>query len=502
MKKVNMRGRIAAAKLVLCFAALCLCCAIPARGQDSVAAVAPAAPPPAAFDAAGAVARQGEPAQPAATAAANGETLHLLVGRSLVISSPSAVKRVSIADPNIADAVVISPYQVLLNGRNPGGVSLVLWDDSDQSQTFEVFVDLDILGLSQKIREVFPNEPVRVEASKDLVMVSGHASSKAVENQILAIVSSVTPKVVNLMEAPTPPAQGQILLEVKFAEVDRTNLNQFGVNFFSPGTAATGPRSTVGSAGTQEFSPPNLNSLQSGNTSSSGAAGGAQSLATNFTFSSLLNVFLFRPDLDLGATIEDLQQRNLLQILAEPNLLTATGKEASFLAGGEFPYPVLQASSISNAVTIQFREYGVRLTFTPTILENGQIHLKVRPEVSALDYSNALTIQGFTIPALSTRRVESEMDLNDGQSFAIAGLVDNRVTRILSKVPGIADIPVLGKLFQSTSFQKSKTELVVLVTPKIVKPAATTETPAGPQFPVPFLPPATAGGSAQPTAKP
>ena len=498
MAKVNMRGQIAAAKVVLCFAALC--CAISARAQDSVAGITPAAPP----EATGAIARQGEQSAPAATAAANGETLHLLVGRSLVISSPSPVKRVSIADPNVADAVVISPYQVLLNGRNPGGVSLVLWDDSDQSQTFEVFVDLDILGLSQKIREVFPNEPVRVEASKDLVMVSGHTSSKAVENQILAIVSSVTPKVVNLMDAPAPPAQGQILLEVKFAEVDRTNLNQFGVNFFSPGTAATGPRSTVGSAGTQQYSPPNLNSLQSGNTTSTGTgtSGGAQNLATNFTFSNLLNVFLFRPDLDLGATIEDLQQRNLLQILAEPNLLTATGKEASFLAGGEFPYPVLQASSISNAVTIQFREYGVRLTFTPTILENGQIHLKVRPEVSALDYSNALTIQGFTIPALSTRRVESEMDLNDGQSFAIAGLVDNRVTRILSKVPGIADIPVLGKLFQSTSFQRSKTELVVLVTPKIVKPAETTETPAGPQFPVPFLAPAMPEGSTQPASKP
>ena len=494
MTKGHMRGtKSAIAIAALCFAVLC--CVISARGQDSVGAVTPAAP----LEAANAIAQQTSPGQPAA-AASSGERLHLLVGRSLVISSPSPVKRVSIADPNIADAVVISPYQVLLNGRNPGGVSLVMWDESDQSQTFEVFVDLDILGLSQKIREVFPNEPVRVEASKDLVMVSGRTSSKAVENQILAIVSSVTPKVVNLMEAPTAPALGQIILQVKFAEVDRSNLNQFGVNLFSPGTAANGPRSTVGSAGTQEFNAPNLNSLSSGSTST--GAGGAQSLATNFTFSNLLNIFLFRPDLDLGATIEDLQQKNILQILAEPNLLTATGKEASFLAGGEFPYPVVQASSISNAVTIQFREYGVRLTFTPTILENGQIHLKVRPEVSALDYSNAVTISGFTIPALSTRRVESEMDLNDGQSFAIAGLVDDRVTKILSKVPGIGDIPVLGKLFQSTSFNRSKTELLVLVTPRIVKPFSPSETPAGPQFPIPFLAPAAPEGSTQPTAKP
>jgi pilus assembly protein CpaC len=477
-------------------AAVCLAvlsCVSTFYGQES-----PAARVATPLDAGKIVPRPPEPDQQAAPD--NSERLHLLVGRSLVLSSPAPVKRVSIADPNVADAIVISPYQVLLNGKSPGGVSLVLWDESDQSQTFEIFVDLDILGLSQKIREVFPDEPIRVEASKDLVMVSGRASSKAVQNQILAIVSGVTPKVVNLMEAPAPPTQGEILLQVKFAEVDRSNLNQFGVNFFSPGTSATGPGSTIGSSGTGEFNPPSLSSLSSGNSAT--GTGSAKSLATNFTFSNLLNIFLFRPDLDLGATIEDLQTRNVLQILAEPNLLTATGKEASFLAGGEFPYPVLQASSVSNAVTIQFREYGVRLTFTPTIMENGQIHLKVRPEVSALDYSNALTISGFTIPALSTRRVESEMDLNDGQSFAIAGLVDDRVTRILSKVPGIGDVPILGKLFQSTSFNKSKTELLVLVTPRIVKSLAPDQNPAAPQFPIPFLPPATSEGNAQPAVKP
>jgi len=490
MREVKMVAAIAALFLVV------LCYATPDFAQGLAA-------PAASLDAAAGNAREAAQNAPGAAPVEN-ERLHLLVGRSLVISSPNPVKRVSIADPNIADAIVISPYQVLLNGKSPGGVSLVVWDESDQSQTFEIFVDLDILGLSQKIREVFPNEPVHVEASKDLVMVSGHASSKAVENQILAIVSSVTPKVVNLMDAPVPPTQGQILLEVKFAEVDRSNLTQFGLNLFAPGTAATGPRSTVGAAGTQEFNAPALSSLQSGaqSTGSNTGSSSAASLATNFTFSNLLNIFLFRPDINLGATIEALQQKNVLQILAEPNLLTATGKEASFLAGGEFPYPVVQSSGVTNAVTIQFREYGVRLTFTPTILENGQIHLKVRPEVSALDYSNSVTISGFTIPALSTRRVESEMDLNDGQSFAIAGLVDDRVTRILSKVPGIGDIPVLGKLFQSTSFNRSKTELLVLVTPKVVRPAAQEQAPAGPQFPIPFLVPSTPEGNAQPSNKP
>jgi pilus assembly protein CpaC len=476
----------------VCLAALS--CVAPSFGQET-ATLTPAAP----LDSVKIVASQPADAEPQAAPESN-ERLHLLVGRSLVISSPTRVKRVSIADPTIADAVVISPFQVLLNGKSPGGVSLVMWDESDQSQTFEIFVDLDILGLSQKIREVFPSEAVHVEASKDLVMVSGHASSKAAQNQILAIVSAVTPKVVNLMDAPAAPTQGQILLEVKFAEVDRSNLNQFGVNFFSPGNSPTGPGSTIGAAGTGQYTPPELKSLSSSTTTTGSSA--SANLATNFSFNNLLNIFLFRPDINLGATIEALQTKNVLQILAEPNLLTATGKEASFLAGGEFPYPVLQASSISNAVTIQFREYGIRLTFTPTIMENGQIHLKVRPEVSALDYSNALTISGFTIPALSTRRVESEMDLNDGQSFAIAGLVDDRVTKILSKVPGIGDVPILGKLFQSTSFNKSKTELLVLVTPRIVKPLSPDQNPGGPQFPIPFMAPAAPEGNTQPAAKP
>ena len=411
------------------------------------------------------------------------DRLHLLVGRSLVITSPTRVKRVSIADPNIVDAIVISPFQVLLNGKTAGGVSLVIWDESDQSQTFEIFVDLDILGLTQKIREVFPNEPVRVEASKDLVMISGHTTTKAVENQILAIVSGVTPKVVDLMQSPVPPSGGEISLQVRFAEVDRSALTEFGVNLFYGG------QKNNAATGTQQFAP-----IQLTNPTPSTAAYG---------ISDLLNMFYFRPDLNLGATIKDLQGKNILQILAEPNLLTETGKEASFLAGGEFPYPVVQGTGgAGNAITIQFREYGIRLTFTPTIMENGQIHLKVKPEVSALDYSNSLTISGFTIPAISTKRVESEMELSDGQSFAIAGLVDDRVTKLLSKVPGIGDLPVLGQLFRSSSYSKSKTELLILITPRIVKPLSPGEIPAGPIFPSAFMEPSKAEGSSKPAGKP
>jgi pilus assembly protein CpaC len=407
--------------------------------------------------------------QPQASEAA--QSLHLLVGRSLVITSPARIKRISIADPGIAEAIVVSPNQVLVNGKAPGGVSLLLWDEMDQSQAFEVSVDIDVLGLTQKIHEVFPSEPVQVETSKDVVMLSGRISSVAVADKILEVVKNTTPKVTSLMEVPAAPP-GEILLRVRFAEVNRTAISQLGLNIIRlPGAK------NVGTVSTQQFSPPQLVNPTNGVGSAIGV-------------SDLLNVFVFRPDINLAATIKALQERNLLQILAEPNLLTASGKEASFLAGGEFPFPILQSTGSGGGfagITIQFKEFGVRLNFTPTLTSDGLIHLRVNPEVSSLDFTNALTLQGFVIPALATNRVLSEMDLRDGQSFAIAGLLDNRTTQQLEKVPGIGDIPVLGKLFQSRTLNKSKNELLIVVTPQLVRPSDTA--PPLPEFPKSFLEP-------------
>ena len=402
------------------------------------------------------------------------QALHLLVGRSLIITSPARIKRVSLADPAIAEAIVVSPTQVLVNGKAPGGVSLIVWDENEQSQAFEVSVDIDVLSLTEKIHEVFPAEPVVVETSKDVVMLSGKISSAAVADKILEVVKGTTPKVTSLMEVPISPP-GEILLEVKFAEVDKTALQELGINILSlPGAK------NVGIISTQQFSPPQL-------VSGSGSGGVTSALGV----SNLLNIFLFRPDINLAATIEALQQNNVLQILAEPNLLTASGKDASFLAGGEFPFPILQGSSGGGfaGITIQFKEFGVRLNFTPTLTPSGLIHLHVKPEVSALDFTNALNIQGFLIPALSTRRVESEMDLRDGQSFAIAGLIDNRDTEELSKIPFIGDIPVLGKLFTSRSINKTRDELLVMVTPRIVQPIQPDQKKPELFFPKPFLGP-------------
>jgi pilus assembly protein CpaC len=419
-------------------------------------------------------------AQPAAAQESEGpQTLHLLVGRSLVISSPTRIKRISLADPNIAEAIVVSPTQVLVNGKTPGGVSLLLWDEADQSQAFEVSVDIDVLGLSQKIHEVFPTEDVHIETSKDVIMLSGKISSTAVADKILEVVKNSSPKVTSLMQVPLPPANGEILLEVKFAELDRSVLSQLGVNLFSTGATNTVGTTTTGQFGSfgqqqiHDFFP------------SPGVPFSSQQ-----TINDVLNLFLFRPDIHLGAVIKALEQKNVLQILAEPNLLTENDKEASFLAGGEFPFPIVQPGQGFTAVTITFKEFGVRLNFKPTLTADGKIHLHVRPEVSSLDFSNALTISGFVIPALSTRRVETDMTLEDGQSFAIAGLVDDRVTKTLQKVPGLGDLPIFGKLFQSRGINSSKNELLVLVTPRIVQPVSADKAPKGPAFPEPFLAPA------------
>jgi pilus assembly protein CpaC len=406
------------------------------------------------------------------------QTLHLLVGRSLVITSPARIKRVSLADPAVAEALVVSPTQVLVNGKTPGGVSLLIWDEMDQSQAFEVSVDIDVLGLTQKIHEVFPSEQVHIETSKDVVMLSGHISSAAVADKILEVVKNATPKVTSLMEVP-PALHGQILLQVKFADVNRSKLSQLGFNLLSlPGSK------NIGTLSTQQFSPPQ----------SSG-------LGSSFSLTDLMNIFIFRPDINFAATIKALQSENVLEILAEPNLMTMSGKEASFLAGGEFPFPVVQGTGTGGgaAITVQFKEFGIRLTFTPTMMPDGLIHLKVKPEVSSLDFSNGLVIQGFNIPALATNRVESEMDLRDGQSFAIAGLLDNRVTELLEKIPGIGSIPILGKLFQSRSITKSKNELLIVVTPRIVQ--AQDSAPGGPIMPKGFLEPTVAPQSQNPSPR-
>lgn len=392
--------------------------------------------------------------------------LRVMVGKSLLINTTEKLRRISITDPGIATAQVVTPTQILVHGRAPGEVSLLIWDELERYRSFDLRVDVDVSACTDEEHRVFPDEQISVTPSRGAIVLSGHVSTEDVAKRAGDLASAYSPKVVNVLTFGPVGAQ-EVLLQVKFAEVDRTALTQLGVNFISTGAA-----NTIGTVTTGQFG--GFSSQQIGTGSNN-----------TTTINDLLNLFVFRPDINLGAVIEALQTKNLLQILAEPNLIAVNGKKASFLAGGQFPFPIVQPGAGFTAVTISFKNFGVSLDFTPVIMPSGNIHLQVAPEVSTLDFSNALTISGFTVPALSTRKAETEFELQDGQSFVIAGLMDNRVTDIYNKIPGLGDIPILGNFFRSKSLQKSNSELMVLCTVHRVSP--TTESPTPPKNPQPFM---------------
>jgi pilus assembly protein CpaC len=420
-----------------------------------------------------------QPAQiPAATSSpetSGAAPLRVMVGKSLLINTTERLKRVSVTDPTVADALVVTPTEVLVNGVAPGETSLLIWDELERSRSFDLRVDVDITAAAEEMHRLFPNEQIQISPSRSAIVLSGHVTTEDVSKHAAALASAYSKNVVNVLTF-GPVGADEVLLEVRFAEVDRTALTQLGINMFTTGTGNTIGQITTGQFGTVTPSP-----IQT----TTGGTGTTPTTSTT-TISNFLNLFFFNPQVNLGAVIEALHQQSLLQILAEPNLVALNGKEASFLAGGEFPFPVVQPSATGlSTVTIQFREFGVRLKFTPVIQPNGRIHLHVAPEVSTLDFSNAVTVSGTTIPALSTRKADTEFELQDGQSFIIAGLMDNRVTDIVNKIPGLGDIPILGNFFKSKSLQKSNSELMVLCTARRISPSA--DVPKGPTMPVPLL---------------
>ena len=398
--------------------------------------------------------------------------LRVMVDKSLLINTTERLKRISVTDPSVAYATVITPTQILVHGRSPGEVSLLIWDELERSRSFDLRVDVDVSAASDEEHRVFPEEQITVSPSRSAIVLSGHVTTEDVAKRAGELAAAYSKNVVNVLTFGPVGAQ-EVLLEVKFAEVDRAALIQLGSNFFSTGAGNTIGTATTGQYG--GFGPQTVTQTQ----------GQSGPFTTSQTVSNVLNLFLFRPDIHFGAVIEALQNKNLLQILAEPNLIAVNGKKASFLAGGQFPFPIVQPGAGFTAVTISFKEFGVKLEFTPVIMPNGNIHLVVAPEVSTLDFADALTISGFTVPALSTRKAETEFELRDGQSFVIAGLIDNRVTDIWNKVPGLGDIPILGNFFKSKSAQKSNSELMVLCTVHRISPNA--ETPPGPKNPQPFI---------------
>jgi len=394
------------------------------------------------------------------------QALEVVASKSLLLDFPADIERIATSNPDVVDLVVVSSREVLLNAKSPGVATVVIWTSDGGRGLYPVRVRPDLEAARQLLRATFPAESIEVEAERDTVALRGQVSSKQVAEQAVAMLSGLFKTVVNHLEVAPEPVPKQVLLRVRFAEVNRTALERLGLNLIS-----TGALHTPGSITTGQFSPPVPERLR-------GAIGApVEGTTSEWTLSDALNVFAFRPDLNLSALIAALKEQRVLQILAEPNLVTIDGKEASFLVGGEFPIPTLQGGANAGAVTVQFREFGIRLSFEPRITPHGTIRMRVRPEVSTIDLANAVSFAGFVIPALSTRRMETEIELGQGQSFVIAGLIDDRARADLRRVPGLSQIPILGELFKSRERQQSKTELLVIVTPELVTPVDRSEAP-------------------------
>ena len=394
------------------------------------------------------------------------DSVNLLVGRSTLVDIEQPIARVSLTNPEIGDALVTGSNQLLLNGKTPGTTSMFVWDRGGSIHRYEIAVRRDLAGLSQQLAALFPSERIQAYSNGRHIVLSGSVSNKDVIDRLVDVAAGYVgskDEVVRLLQVLPGPRSNQVLLRVRFAEVSRSAMSELGMSVF---TSPLGINNTIGRITTGQVQGPEFTKLQAekaGNdmgdrvTSASGSS----------TFGDFLNVFLFSQRYDLGTLIRALQTRGLFQSLAEPNVVAESGKEASFLAGGEFAVPIAQGSGANVGVSVQFKEFGVRLTFTPTVI-GDLVHLKVAPEVSTLDFGNAVLLGGFRIPALTTRRTETEVELINGQTFAIAGLLNSSMNTTLRKIPGIGDIPILGRLFQSKAAQKERTELVVMITPEIL----------------------------------
>ena len=402
-------------------------------------------------------------------AASESKTLHVIVGHSIFIDTEARLRRVYVADPAVLNSVTLTPNEIIVTAMSPGISSLTLLDENGRAVSYVVSSDIDIDGLRSAMAQEMHGNSVTVEGAGGRITLSGVVASDAMIDSAGKLASLYSKDVANALTV-RPVHPKQVRLEVRILEVDRTKLQQYGINLFNPG----GNTSFLASTTTSQF--PSTSTLAASTGSNIG----------QLTTSNPLNFLLYSSKINLGATIQDLENKQVLQILAEPTITTLSGQKADFLSGGEFPFPIVQpgGAGTSPVVTISFRPYGVKVEFTPVVNDDGTIRLTVAPEVSALDYSNSVTISGFTVPALSTRRAATEVELRSRQSFAISGLLDQRVTDLFDKTPGIASVPILGALFRSKNTNHSTTELIVVVTPTVVDPLTDTSLPQEPELPI------------------
>jgi pilus assembly protein CpaC len=392
--------------------------------------------------------------------------LTVTVGKSLAIDSPLAIKRLAFANGTMVEAQAIGPKEILLNGKAPGETSLIIWQEDGTRLIYDLTVRVSpqrLYAVRQQIARDYPDADINVTFDNDTAFVRGTVKNVTDADRIIAIVSTMA-KAVNLLKVEVPPVEPQILLKVRFANVDRSSSKQLGVNF---GSTAFNQTTAIGT----------------GSSILSSATGGL----AGATIGNAVNIFALRSDINLLAEITALEGRNLLEVLAEPNLLTYSGTRASFTAGGEFPYLTPQPSAGGVTFSVTFKPWGVILNFLPRVTPQGTIHMQVSPEVSALDLSQSVTIDGTAVPGLTVQRVSTEVDLESGQTFVIAGLLNKQITDAFSKIPFLGDIPILGKLFQSKTINKSNSELLIIITPEIVRPIPAQQPIPELKWTVPFM---------------
>ena len=425
-------------------------CQVPMSAQQPVAPAAPA-PAPA------------TPDQPAATARPQFERVLVTAGRSTIVATDFAITRIAITNPEVADAVVVQPREILVDGKRAGTVSLIVWSSTERKQ-YDIVVEPAITTLEQQLQALFPGEDIVVSVSDEAIVLSGQVSSTNVMLRAaeIATLSASKNKIINMMQVPGGNESQQVMLQVRFAEVNRRALTELGVSLFV-NRDRFAARST-----TQQFAAPDFDDEK----------------PNGLVFSDFLNLMFFDKQEGIGGVLRALESRGGFQSLAEPNLIAYNGQEASFLAGGEFPVPIVQGAT--GTVTVLFKEFGIRLNFKPTIA-GDVIRLKVRPEVSALDFANGISLEGFRIPALTTRRAETDVELRDGQSFAIAGLLDNIRQDDAAAIPILSKLPIIGALFRSKAERSEETELMVLITPRLVRALNPDEVPPLPTSIRPFI---------------
>jgi pilus assembly protein CpaC len=389
------------------------------------------------------------------------ERVLLTAGRSTVLLTEFDIARIAVTNPAVADAVVVKPREILVDGKGSGTVSLIVWGVSERKH-YDLVVDPGVTNLQQNFQQLFPGEDINVSVTDEAVILAGAVSSNDVMLRAGELAKAAMPKhsVINMLALPSGSPSKQVMLQVRFAEVNRNALQQSGLALF------VNRENLAGRTTTQQFAAPDFDN-------------------DALEFNDFLNIFLFQRNQGIGGVLKALQGRGFLQSLAEPNLIAYNGQEASFLAGGEIPIPLVTGLGQLN---IQYKEFGVRLNFTPTIA-GDVIRLKLRPEVSTLDFTNGILLSGFRIPALNTRRAETDVELRDGQSFAIAGLLNNLTQTDRQNIPLLSRLPIIGNLFKSRGLRAEQTELMVLVTPRLVRALDPDEVPTLPVRPGAFINP-------------